>query len=89
MTTKTSLPLLLKVRRIIHVLAILVASNATRPALAEDWGAYSIIPSSAPAFVLEAVGSGTGEGTVVSIGIPAGTANQKWIITSSGNNLYS
>ena len=39
--------------------------------------------------MLEAVGSGTAEGTVVSIGKPAGTANQKWVITPRGNNLYS
>ena len=89
MTTKTTWPVDLTVGRIIHVLAVLVASNATRPAFAEDWGAYSIIPASAPALVLEAVGSGTNEGTVVSIGKPAGTANQKWIITPKENNLYS
>ena len=68
---------------------VLVAGTATRPVLAEDWGAYSLIPASAPAFVLEAVGSGTSEGTVVSIGKPAGTANQKWVITPKGNDLYS
>ena len=40
-------------------------------------------------FVLEAVGSGTAEGTVVSIGKPAGTPNQKWVMTAKGNNLYA
>ena len=42
-----------------------------------------------PALVLEAVGSGTTEGTVISIGKPAGTPNQKWVITAKGNNVYS
>ena len=70
-------------------IAVLVAGIATCPSFAEDWGAYAIVPASAPALVLEAVGSGTSEETVVSIGKPAGTANQKWFITSRGNNLYA
>ena len=73
-------PRRLQVGRLIRVMALLAASNATCSAIAEDWGAYMIVPASAPALVLEAVGSGTDEGTVVSIGKPAGTANQKWII---------
>jgi enterochelin esterase-like enzyme/sugar lactone lactonase YvrE len=56
---------------------------------AEDWGAYSIIPVSAPAMVLEAVGSGTTDGTIVSINKPAGTPNQKWVIAPKGANLFS
>ncbi len=56
---------------------------------ADDWGAYALIPASAPKLVLEAVGSGTTEGTVISIGNPAGTPNQKWVISATGNNLYS
>ena len=56
---------------------------------AEDWGAYSIAPVSAPMMVLEAVGSGTTDGTVVSINKPAGTPNQKWVITPKGENVYS
>ncbi len=55
---------------------------------AEDWGAYAIVPVSAPAMVLEAVGSGTAEGTAVSIGKPTGSANQKWVIAPKGDNLY-
>jgi enterochelin esterase-like enzyme/sugar lactone lactonase YvrE len=39
--------------------------------------------------VLEAVGSGTADGTIVSINNPAGTPNQKWVIISKGDNLYS
>jgi len=76
-------------RRIIHAIAFLVTAIAARPLSAEDWGAYSLVPASAPALVLEAVGSGTSEGTVVSINKPAGTANQKWVITPKGNNVYS
>lgn len=75
--------------RPILAIAVLVAGIATRPAYAEDWGAYSIVPAGAPALVLEAVGSGTADGTVVSITRPAGTANQKWIITARGKDLYS
>ena len=56
---------------------------------AEDWGAYAIIPVSAPSLVLEAVDSGANDGTVVSIGKPGKTTNQKWIITPRGDNLYS
>ena len=89
MTIETTTPLHRNVRRIIPVLAVLLASNATRPAVADDWGAYSIVPASAPAFVLEAAGSGTNEGTVVSIGKPAGSSNQKWVIAPRGNDRYS
>ncbi len=63
-----------------------IASNHLN---AEDWGAYSIIPVSAPSLVLEAVGSGAEDGTVVSIGKPGKTPNQKWIITPKGDNFYS
>ncbi len=55
----------------------------------DDWGAYGIVPSSAPALTLEAVGSGTADGTVISIGKPAGTPNQKWVVTPRGNHQYS
>jgi gluconolactonase len=89
MTTSTTAPPHLNARRIIRVLAILLAGTVSSPAFAEDWGAYSIIPSSAPALVLEAVGSGTNEGTVVSLAKPNGMANQKWVVTSRGNNFYS
>jgi enterochelin esterase-like enzyme/sugar lactone lactonase YvrE len=56
---------------------------------AEDWGAYTIVPSSAQKMVLEATGAGTEEGAVVSINNPAGQPNQKWIITPKGENLFS
>ena len=86
---ETNAPLRSVTLRLIQAIAALVAGIATRPAFAEDWGAYSLVPASAPGLVLEAVGSGTGEGTAVSIGKPAGTANQKWVITPRGRDLYS
>ena len=89
MTTRATSPLRPKAGRIIHVLAILVVGNTTSPGFAEDWGAYSIVPAGSPSLVLEAIGSGTDEGTVVSLGKPAGTANQKWILTSRGDDFYS
>ena len=73
----------------IHRIALLLTAAVTGQSLAEDWGAYAITPASAPALVLEAVGSGTTDGTVVSLGKPAGTANQKWIITTKGDDRYS
>lgn len=51
-------------------------------------GAYLIFSASAPAMVLEAVDSGTSEGTIVSINHPTGAANQKWLITPQGTNAY-
>ena len=67
------------------LLSLLVATSA----LADDWGAYSIAPVSAKAMVLEAVGSGTTDGTPVSINKPAGTPNQKWIITPKADNFFT
>ena len=89
MNKKMTLPLHFDFRQLIHMITVLLAGVAVRQSFAEDWGADALVPASAPALVLEAVGSGTSEGTVVSIGRPAGTANQKWVITPKGNNLYS
>jgi enterochelin esterase-like enzyme/sugar lactone lactonase YvrE len=50
------------------------------PCRGEDWGAYRIVPSSAPAFVLEATGGGVTDGTVVSINQPGDAPQQKWRI---------
>ena len=38
---------------------------------------------------LEAVGSGTGEGTNVSIGVPSAAANQKWTLVPKGGKFYA
>ena len=74
---------------IFSFLTVLCAFALTIPAFAEDWGYYALIPVSAPGMALEAVGSGTTEETIVSIGRPNGMANQKWIVTPKGNNLFS
>lgn len=86
---KNVLQIHIRIRRSIHLTVVLFAGLATSCAFAEDWGVYALVPASAPAMVLEAVGSGTNEGTVVSVGKPAGTANQKWVITPKGTNSYS
>jgi len=78
-----------KIGRILPLIATLTAGMVATRSLAEDWGAYSIVPASAQAMVLEAIGSGTDAGTPISIGKPAGTANQKWVITPKGENLYT
>jgi sugar lactone lactonase YvrE/enterochelin esterase-like enzyme len=82
-------PFFHRARRIVPVFATVCVAVMTRAALAEDWGAYALVPASAPRMVLEAVGAGTDEGTVVSIGSPAGSPNQKWVITAKGDNFYS
>ena len=86
---KTNLPFQVRAGRGTRLAAVLGAGVAAGSAFAQDWGAYTLAPVSAPALVLEAVDSGTNEGTVVSIGKPAGTANQKWVITPRGTNSYS
>ncbi len=70
-------------------IAALFASSSPGMASAEDWGAYAIVPSSAPAFTLEAVASGTVEGTAVAIGRPSGSPNQKWRITPKGKDRFA
>ena len=68
--------------------AVFILLLAAAPSFAEDWGYYSIIPVSAPKLVLEAVDSGTAEGTIVSIGQPTAEANQKWIVHPKGDGFY-
>jgi gluconolactonase len=72
-------------RRLITLLTVLCSATV---GIADDWGHYSIVPVSAPKLVLEAVDSGTSDGTVVSIGRPADTSNQKWIVQPNGDGLY-
>ena len=76
-------------KRIVRLMIGLCTAFAAGRALAEDWGVYSIVPVSGPAFVLETVGSGPNEPTVVTIGKPTGAANQKWVIVPKGNGFYS
>ncbi len=56
---------------------------------AEDWGAYALIPASAPWLVLEARAPEASAGTPVSIGKPDGSDRQKWIITPRGDGSCS
>lgn len=86
---RTSLPIKSRSTRATRLIAALFAALATSNSLAEDWGEYSLVPVSAQLLVLESVDAGTMEGTVVSIGKPVGTANQKWVITSKDNHFYS
>ncbi len=75
-----------------HILLILISlciGTDCYNASAEDWGHYSIVPASGQKFVLEAVDSGTTDGTIVSIGQSTGSANQKWNVLPKGNDLYS
>ena len=69
-------------------LALIMAHCVAVSVQAEDWGTYSIVPVSAQAMVLEAVESGTMDGTLVSINKPAGTANQKWLILPKDGGLF-
>jgi gluconolactonase len=88
-TRIASSPAPLPLGRITSLVAALSLGMAISHSLAEDWGAYSIVPFSAQKMVLEAAGSGATDGTAVSIGKPAGRANQKWAIVPKGDNLYS
>ena len=75
---------------VIHLFSLIGANVIDSKILsAEDWGAYAIVPVSAPSLVLEAMGAGTDDGTVVSIGKPGKTPNQTWVITPKGDNFYS
>jgi gluconolactonase len=69
-------------------LAIALAFSALvlTSGMAEDWGAYRIVPASAPEFVLEAVG-GVKEGAAVSIQKPSGAAHQKWIVVPADGSV--
>jgi gluconolactonase len=79
----------MKLPCIILSLAALFALSVSRAGAAEDWGAYALVPASAPSFVLEVVGSGTSDGTLVSIAPPRGTANQKWLFVPKVGNLFA
>lgn len=56
---------------------------------AEDWGAHSLVPVSAPKMVLEAVGGGTTAGTLVSINTPEGASHQKWVVTPKEAGFFA
>lgn len=63
---------------------------AAAEAAAQDWnGPFTLVPMSAPEMALEAVSPGNSEGNVVSIGAPAGTDNQIWIVTRREGDSYA
>jgi enterochelin esterase-like enzyme/sugar lactone lactonase YvrE len=51
-------------------------------------GLFTISPHGSPQMALEAVNSGSSDGTEVSLGTPAATPNQKWELLPKGNNYY-
>ncbi|MCL5269455.1 MAG: RICIN domain-containing protein [bacterium] len=70
--------------------AMLLFGALTSGAFAQTWnGAYTIAPVSAPGMVLEAAGSVMADGSAVTIGASAGTANQIWIISHKRDNLFA
>ena len=70
-------------RLLILALGLLVSSRIAAVCASEDWSSYHLIPSSAPAFVLEAEAGGGTEGTMVTIREPSlEAAHQKWRIES-------
>ncbi len=79
----------MKIRSLSRFATLLLAATAAHHSFAEDWGAYSIIPVSAPGMVLEAVDSGSTDGTIVSIGKPANSPNQKWLIIPKDGGFVS
>lgn len=70
------------------VLCVSCVSALIGRADAEDWGAYALIPASAPEMTLEAIGAGTQDGTIVSIGKPSGLPTQKWFIIPRGKDFF-
>jgi len=69
--------------------AILSFATIKQAAHADDWGAYAIVPSSAPGMALEVVGGAKTDGAIVSIGRAADVPNQKWIVVPKGNGFYT
>lgn len=77
-------------QRLLVVSLLVHLGIAALPARAEDpAGPVRIVPASAPAMVLEALASGTTQGTPVSIAAPSGAPNQQWIFTPKGDGFYS
>jgi len=65
-----------------------LAATATPAPAPKAPGSFTLSPISAPSMVLEAVNTGTVDGTAVSIGSPSGDAKQKWNFVPKGDNLY-
>jgi enterochelin esterase-like enzyme/sugar lactone lactonase YvrE len=86
---RTIMPVEFHARRLLCFLAVLFVGLVTGRCFAQDWGAYRLIPASARSLVLEAVDSGTTDGTPVSLGKPATTPNQKWFMVPKGDGFFS
>lgn len=54
----------------------------------EDWGAYVLVPVSAPAMALETLDTEPREGTSVTIGKNVGNGIQKWSISARGEDGF-
>ena len=59
MMKQTDSSIALAIGWLISSIAMLLTGLASSSAIADDWNAYALIPSSTPAMVLEAVDSGT------------------------------
>lgn len=68
-------------------LVAVLAVGLSEVASAEDWGLYSLVPASATGLALEATGAE--DGAVVSIGKPALTAHQKWMIVPKSEGFFA
>ena len=51
-------------------------------------GTFTLVPSSAPNLVLEAVKAGTSDGTPVALAAPSTGPEQKWTFVAKGDNSY-
>jgi gluconolactonase len=69
------------------LIVFLLAAAGRLPAL--DWdGMFAISPVSAPQLVLAAVDNGAGDGTRVSLALPAAEAPRGWRISAKGDGFY-
>ena len=75
--------------RTFRALTLVSAGLLSGRAHAEDWGAYAIVPVSAPALRLTWQRGGSGSGIDVTIHNPADQPNQKWIIVPKDGGFFS
>ncbi len=75
--------------RTFRALTLVGAGLLSGWAHADDWGAYAIVPVSAPALRLTWLRGGSGSGIDVTIHNPADRPNQKWIIVPKDDGFFS
>ena len=87
---RTTTPLAQSVSRffLCSVLALASFAIGGRARAQDSNGFFTITPQGTPEMALEAADSGASDGTAVSIGLPAGTPNQKWELLPKGGNFY-